>query len=192
MKKVIGITGSIGSGKSYAVDIFKKICKEKRINAIFLDIDDIRRNILDEENIDRNQLNQKIYNDENVMEEYKQFINPKIKKYLDEQISKNDGVIFIEWALLIEDNLYDIVDSIIMIYCKEEIQIKRLENGDLGKESIMKRIKMQLTNEQKIDKIKQLKKEFFILDTSDNPKENEYEELLKKEGLYESISILFI
>ena len=121
MKKVIGTTGSIGSGKSYAVDIFKKICKEKRINAIFLDVDDIRRNILSKENIDRNQLNQKIYNDKNAMEEYKQFINPKIKKYLNEQISKNDGVIFIEWALLIEDN----------------------------------------------------------------PKENEYEELLKKEGLYE-------
>ena len=64
-------------------------------------------------------------------------------------------------------------------------QIKRLENGDLGKEEIEKRIKMQLTNEQKIDKIKQLKKEFFIIDTSNNPKENEYEELLKKEGLYE-------
>ena len=172
MKKVIGITGSIGSGKSYAVDIFKKICKEKRINAVFLDVDGIRRNILKKENIDRNQVNQKIYNDKNAMEEYKQFINPKIKKYLNEQISKNDRVIFIS-------------DSIIMIYCKEEIQIKRLENGDLGKEFIMKRIKMQLTNEQKIDKIKQLKKEFFILDTSDNPKENEYEELLKKEGLYE-------
>ena len=81
--------------------------------------------------------------------------------------------------------LYNIVDSIIMINCKKDTQIKRLENGDLGKEEIEKRIKMQLTNEQKIDKIKQLKKEFFIIDTSNNPKENEYEELLKKEGLYE-------
>ncbi len=185
MKKVIGITGSIGSGKSYAVDIFKKICKEKNVNAIFLDVDDIRRNILEKENIDRIQLNQKIYNDEKAMEEYKRFINPKIKKYLNEQISKNDKIIFIEWALLIEDSLYDIVDSIIMIYCQKEIQIKRLENGNLGKESVIKRMKMQLTNEQKIDKIKKLRKEFFIIDTSNSPKENEYEELLKKEGLYE-------
>ncbi len=185
MKKVIGITGSIGSGKSYAVDIFKKICKEKNVNAIFLAVDDIRRNILEKENIDRIQLNQKIYNDEKAMEEYKQFINPKIKKYLNEQISKNDKIIFIEWALLIEDSLYDIVDSIIMIYCQKEIQIKRLENGDLGKESVIKRMKMQLTNEQKIDKIKKIRKEFFIIDTSDSPKEKEYEELLKKEGLYE-------
>lgn len=185
MKKVIGITGSIGSGKSYAIDIFKKICKERKINAIFLDVDDIRRSILEKEKIDREQLNKKIYNSRKGMEEYKKVINPKIKKYINEKINKSNGVIFIEWALLLEDNLYDIVDSIIMVYCKEEIQIKRLENGDLGKESVIKRIKMQLTNEEKIDKIKQLKKEFFVIDTSNNPKENEYEELLRKEGLYE-------
>lgn len=185
MKKVIGITGSIGSGKSYAIDILKKICKERKINAIFLDVDDIRRSILEKEKIDREQLNKKIYNSKKAMEEYKKVINPKIKKSIIEKINKSNGVVFIEWALLLEDNLYDIVDSIIMVYCKEEIQIKRLENGDLEKESVIKRIKMQLTNEEKIDKIKQLKKEFFVIDTSNSPKENEYEELLRKEGLYE-------
>ena len=185
MKKVIGITGSIGSGKGYAIDTFKKICKERKINAIFLDVDDIRRSILEKEKIDRKQLNKKIYNSRKAMEEYKKVINPKIKKYINEKINQSNGVIFIEWALLLEDNLYDIVDSIIMVYCKEGIQIKRLENGDLEKESVIKRIKMQLTNEEKIDKIKQLKKEFFVIDTSNNPKENEYEELLRKEGLYE-------
>lgn len=185
MKKVIGITGSIGSGKTYAINIFKKICKARRINAIFLDVDDIRRSILEEENVDREELNKKIYDSEEEMNKYKRIINPKIKKYLNEKIKRNEGVIFIEWALLLEDNLYEIVDSIIMVYCKEEIQIKRLEYGDLGKESVRKRIKMQLTNKQKIDKIKELKKEFFVIDTSDNPKEKEYEEILKKEGLYE-------
>ena len=65
MKKVIGITGSIGSGKSHAVKIFKNICKEKEIDAIFLDVDDIRRNILNEAKIDRVQLNKKIYKSKN-------------------------------------------------------------------------------------------------------------------------------
>lgn len=185
MKKIIGITGSIGSGKSYAVDIFKKICNEKKINAIFLDVDNIRRDILKKENIDRKQLNQKIYNNQKAMEEYKKYINPKIKEYINEQIAKNDRVIFIEWALLLEDNLYDIADSIIMVYCPKEIQIKRLENGDLGKEEVIKRINLQLTNKQKMEKIRKLKKEFFIIDTSNNPNEKEYEELLRKEGLYE-------
>lgn len=185
MKKIIGITGSIGSGKSYAVEIFKKICKENKINAMFLDVDNIRRNILEKENIDRNKLNEKIYNNENAMQEYKKYINPKIRNYLNEQIRKNEGIIFVEWALLLEDNIHDIVDSVIMVYCKEDIQIKRLENGDLGKEKIIKRIKMQLKNEEKIQKLKQLQKEFFIIDTTNNPEEKEYEELLKKEGLYE-------
>ena len=104
-------------------------------------MDDVRRNILKEENIDRLKLNQKIYNSQEEMKKYKQFINPKIKKYLVEQINRNNGVIFVEWALLLEDELYDIVDSIIMCYCEEDIQIKRLENGDLGRKEIIKRIK---------------------------------------------------
>ena len=183
MKKVIGITGSIGSGKSYATDNFKKICKNKNIKAIFIDVDDVRRNILTEENIDRIKLNEKIYSDNKEMEKYKKFINLKIKNYLMKQIEQNEGFIFIEWALLIEDHLCDIVDSIIMIYCDKEIQIKRLEYGDLGKTEIIKRMNLQLTNEQKIEKIKQLNKEYYIIDTSNNPNIDQYENILKKEGL---------
>ena len=186
MKKVIGITGSIGSGKSYAVEIFKTICQQNKINASFFDVDDIRRKILEKEKIDRVELNKKIYyNSQDEMKKYKDFINPKIKEYLIKQINNTEEFIFIEWALLIEDGLYDLVDSIIMVYCQKEIQINRLENGDLGKEEIIKRMNLQLTNEQKLEKIKQLKKEFYVIDTSNNPKVEEYEKVLKKEGLYE-------
>jgi len=103
VEKVIGITGSIGSGKSYAVEIFKRICVQNKINASFFDVDDIRRNILERENIDRVELNKKIYNSQSEMKKYKDFINPKIKEYLTKQIHNTDGFIFIEWALLIED-----------------------------------------------------------------------------------------
>lgn len=185
MKKIIGITGSIGSGKSYAVQIFKRICEQNKINASFLDVDNIRRKILDKENIDRVELNKKIYNSQDEMKKYKDFINPKIKEYLIKQINNTEGFIFIEWALLIEDGLYDLVDSIIMVRCEKEIQIKRLENEDLGKEEVIKRINLQLTNEQKLEKVKQVKKEFYIIDTSNNPKNQEYESILRKEGLYE-------
>lgn len=185
MKKVIGITGSIGSGKSYAIEIFKTICEQNKINASFFDVDDIRRNILEKENIDRLELNKKIYNSQDEMKKYKDFINPKIKEYLTKQINNTEGFIFIEWALLIEDGLCDLVDSIIMVHCEKEIQIKRLENGDLGKEEVIKRINLQLNNEQKLEKVKQLKKEFYIIDTSNNPKIEEYESVLRKEGLYE-------
>jgi len=70
-----------------------------------------------------------------------------------------------------------------MVYCEKEIQIKRLENGDLGKEEVIKRINLQLSNEQKLKKLKQLKKEIYIIDTSNNPKIEEYEKVLMKEGL---------
>ena len=128
-------------------------------------------------------MNQKIYNNQEEMKKYKQWIIPKIKRYLTNKINGNEKYIFIEWALLLEDDLYDIVDSIIMVYCPKEIQIKRLKNGDLGREEVIKRINLQLTNEQKIERIKQLDKEVYIIDTSDNPKIDEYEKILKKEGL---------
>jgi len=183
MKKIIGITGSIGSGKSYAVNIFKQICKEKNIKAIFLDVDDVRRDILDKEKINRVELNKRIYTSKEEMEKYKKFINPKIKKYLVNQINTSNELIFIEWALLIEDNFYDLVDKIVMIDCEQDVQISRLENGDLGKENIIKRINLQLRNSEKIEKIKKLNKEFCIINTSENPEINIYRKIFEKEVL---------
>lgn len=183
MKKVIGITGSIGSGKSYAVNIFKQICKERNIKAIFIDVDDVRRNILNKEKINRIELNKRIYKNEEVMRKYKQFINPKIKEYLINQIKSNKCLIFIEWALFIEDNFDDIVDKFIMVDCKQDVQISRLENGDLGKENIIKRINLQLTNSEKIENIKKTSKEFCIIDTSENPQIEVYRKVLEKEVL---------
>lgn len=183
MKKIIGITGSIGSGKSYAVEMFKKILNKYKVDVTFFDVDTIRRKILEEENIDRVLLNQKIYSNQEEMKKYKRFIKPKVKEYLVDQIKKINGFVFIEWALLIEDSLDDMVDSIIMVYCEKEIQIRRLEDGDLGKEEILKRINSQLTNEEKLERIKSLGKEFYIINTSNNPAIDEYESVLKKEGI---------
>lgn len=180
MKEVIGITGSIGSGKSYAIKIFEEICKKNKIQATFLNVDDIRRNILKQENIDRENLNKEIYSDKEKMKKYKKFINPKIRKELTEQINRNNGLIFIEWALLIEDSFYDIVDKIIMIFCQKDIQIKRLKSSDLGREEIVKRINLQLTNEEKLERIRQLGKKYNVIDTSNNPSIEEYENILKE------------
>lgn len=185
MKKVIGITGSIGSGKSYAVEKFKEICKKNNISAIFIDVDDIRRNILDKEKINKEELNKKIYTNKLEMQKYKEYINPKIREFLTSQINLNDGFIFIEWALLIEDKFYDLIDSIIMINCTREIQIERLKKSNLNKEDIITRMKLQLTNKEKIVEIKKIEKESFILEVSCNPQIEEYENLLKKVGLYE-------
>ncbi len=185
MKKVIGITGSIGSGKSYAVEKFKEICEKYNINAIFIDVDEVRRNILKKENVDRKELNNKIYSNEFEMKKYKEYINPKIREYLTSQINMNNSFIFIEWALLLEDKLYDLVDSIIMIDCTQDIQIERLQKSSLNKEEIIRRMNLQMSNKEKIEKIKRLEKEFFILEASYNPQTEEYENLLKKVGLYE-------
>lgn len=185
MKKVLGITGSIGSGKSYAVKKFKEICQKNNINSIFIDVDNVRRDLLEHKKIDRAELNKRIYSNKEEMKKYKEFINPKIREYLTNQINISNGFVFIEWALLLEDEFYDLVDSIIMINCSTDIQIERLKSSNLNEEEITKRMRLQLSNKEKIKKMKKLKKEIFILETSCNPQIEEYENLLKKVGLYE-------
>lgn len=72
-----------------------------------------------------------------------------------------------------------------MINCTREIQIERLKKSNLNKEDIITRMKLQLTNKEKIVEIKKIEKESFILEVSCNPQIEEYENLLKKVGLYE-------
>lgn len=185
MRKIIGVTGSIASGKSYCMNNFKNICASNNIEAKFLYVDDIRRKILDDYKIDRNKLNKLIYDSVEKMNEYKNFINPKIKRFLIDEINNYSGFVFIEWALLIEDNFFDIVDSIIMVNCDRNIQIERLKNGDLSENEVIKRIDIQFSNLEKIKILERIAKNFKIINTDKNPKIYEYESLLKEVGIYE-------
>ena len=73
--------------------------------------------------------------------------------------------------------------KIVMVDCEQDVQISRLENGDLGKENVIKRINLQLRNSEKNKKIKKLNKEFCIINTSENPEINIYRKIFEKEVL---------
>ena len=181
MRKVIGVTGLMGSGKSYAMSIFCDICRKENIVATFINVDDVRRKILDDANVDRIALNQIIYDDPQAMDNYRRFINPKIRKYLLEEIHKSDGFVFIEWALLIEDKLFDLCDFLLITCCDENIQFNRLMGGDLTKESVLKRLKLQSSLKDKMRMLNSFNCPYFLLDTSSNPPISSYTDFLTYE-----------
>jgi dephospho-CoA kinase len=150
---IIGVTGSMGCGKSFACKKMVELGKQKNIDISYFDFDDLRR------------LN-----------------NKKSGKNLIEKL-KSDLFLF-EWALLVEDEMLDLVDRVLLITADYETQLNRLRGGDLPDEEVLRRINIQLTNEQKRDAIvnygKSRKIEFYSLDTSKNPSDSIYLDLLNK------------
>lgn len=217
---IFGVTGNIATGKTYACRMFSGIAKERRISFHHIDVDKIRRHILlhslskknkeirkilikklnlknNNKNfeIDGLTLGEKIFSDKKAMTIYKAIINNEIVRTIESKIKKLNGIIAIEWAMLIEDNLLSLAgNNIVLVTCGKEIQKMRLINSDLPKAQLEKRIKVQSEDVEKINKIlKQQKEEgkgkLFIFNTTKSPQKSEYEkfftkliEFLKDEG----------
>ncbi len=165
----IGITGGIGAGKSEIISYI-----EKHYNAASLIADDIAKKliqknmdlyykivkefgniILDSEgNIDKKILAKIIFSDNNLRLKINSFIHPSVKKEVIKQYEKYKkenkiDFLFVEAALLIEDNYDKICDEIWYIYVSKENRRKRLkESRHYSDEKIDRIFASQLSEEE--------------------------------------------
>ncbi|MDD2519169.1 MAG: dephospho-CoA kinase [Bacilli bacterium] len=170
MTKIIGITGLMGSGKSTLVSELRNILPNP---VTFIDVDTFRRELIKDKDFFDN-LRIKItglndYNDLNKLtyqnHEYMRIFKSELYKRLKEYILIQKGLIIIEWALIIDDNLIDWFDQIIIINCSKEVILERLSNGDLLKEEIIKRLSLQLPFEKKIITLQKANKPFMVINS---------------------------
>lgn len=168
--RVIGVTGGIASGKSTVTDILKK-----RFNYIVIDADQLARQavapgspglikitavfgqevINDHGELNRSLLGELIANDEQARKKLNAVIHPEIKKLYDQEIDfyRRSGIptVFYDCPLLFETNLQNTVDETILVVADKEIRIGRLmERDKLTREQAIKRIDMQMSDEEKI------------------------------------------
>ena len=168
--RVIGLTGGIASGKSTVTDILKK-----RFNYIVIDADQLARQavepgsaglrkisaafgneVIDENReLNRSMLGEIIANDPQAREKLNAVIHPEIKKLYDQQIKFYQDLgmptVFFDCPLLFETNLQNTVDEIILVVADKAIRIKRImERDGLSEEQAVKRIEMQMSDEEKI------------------------------------------
>ena len=145
MKKVIGLTGSIASGKStvstklselgYLVidcdDINHRLLKKARpgYNAV---VKEFGEEILDEKgHIDRKKLGSLIFNNAKLKEKLNQILHPLIKKRVIEEIEMvNEGLVFIDCPLLFETDFHELCDLTVVVYVNMDTQIHRLMKRD--------------------------------------------------------------
>lgn len=170
---IIGITGGIGSGKSYVLSVM-----EKRFGCLLLEADVIAwqleqpsgscykaivqlfgEEILAPDGmIDRQKLGQIVFSDQEKLKKLNQIVHPAVKEEIQKEIrqsqaEKPERIILIEAALLLEDHYDTICDTIWYIRSSEETRRKRLkERRGYSEEKICAVMKNQLSEEEFISK----------------------------------------
>lgn len=166
--KIIGITGSISTGKSAADKIIRSYGYE------IVDADEIAHEVLRKDEVknllkhsfgnyiiknnevDRDLLGRIIFKDENKRDILNNITHPFIYDEIKKNISKSKHkVVFVDIPLLIE-TLPDIkkygldIDEIWLIYASQDIQIKRLvERDNISLEYAREKISSQMSVDEK-------------------------------------------
>lgn len=174
---IIGITGSIASGKTFVTDYLKQLGYK------IIDADEISRDLLrkhnegyfkvievfskeiltDQEEIDRKKLAKMIFNNSLNKEKLENIVHPLVFKKIEEE-KKNyieEKYIFISMPLLFETGYQSMVDKIITVYVTKDVQVCRLMNRDnIDKEYANIKIASQFDLEKKV------KNSDYVIDNS--------------------------
>ncbi|MBI5427007.1 MAG: dephospho-CoA kinase [Nitrospinae bacterium] len=200
MALLVGLTGSMGSGKSLAASILQGL------GARVLDADKICRDLVqpcspawreiagyfgrdvlrEDQSIDRPRLAAIVFEDPRKREALEAILHPRViaeERRLFEEIRQQDpgAVVVVDAALLIESGNYKNMDRVAVVGADEGTQVQRLlRKGLWTRDEILKRIRSQMSLEEK-----KKKAHFFI------PNDTTVEDLKKRlETLYNELKVL--
>jgi dephospho-CoA kinase len=167
MTKIIGLTGGIGSGKTTVANHFiaagipvyiaddeaRKIMQSpeilKKIEKIFGSV------IFKNEVLNRQKLAEIVFSNSDKLKQLNAIIHPAVKKHFGNWILnyKNSPFVIYETAILFEGGSYKDCDKIITVTAPLETRIERVIQRDkTSRENVLKRIKMQWTDDQRLGK----------------------------------------
>ena len=167
MTKIIGLTGGIGSGKTMVANYIKSLGVPVYIaddeagelmttNKVIEAISSAFGNeVLDNGTLNRDKLAQIVFNNPEKLEKLNSIVHPEVKKHFDTWVEKHKAYPFVvkEAAVLFESGSYKYCHSIITITSPIETRIQRVIARDkTSRESILKRMQNQWTDEQKMTK----------------------------------------
>ena len=177
----VGLTGSIGVGKSFVASIFIELgchvldadrtAREvvmpgtPGLNAI---LHEFGEEVLNTDGtLDRKRLGALIFADENQRQRLNHILHPFIIARQDEILREWEredpkGIGIVDAALMIESGGYKRFDKLIVVHCRPEVQLERLMLRDkLSRDEAQRRIASQMSQEEK------QKFADYLIDTSD-------------------------
>src|SRR5690625_1329325 len=168
MALIIGLTGSISSGKSTVSAMIKEL------NIPVVDADKLARDVvepgeeayadivhvfgeeilLEDRAIDRKKLGELIFSHKEKREQLNNIVHPAIRKAMlderDEYVQKGANCVVLDIPLLFESKLTHFVDKTVVVYVEESVQLDRLMKRDAYSEvEANQRIKSQISMKEK-------------------------------------------
>jgi dephospho-CoA kinase len=189
MKK-IGITGGIGSGKSFVANIIEKMgypvyysdVRSKELTNIHPIIrqgliDLVGENVYFEGELDKKILASAIFLNEEMRLKVNQLIHPIVRQdFEDWAKAQTSDLIFNEAAILFETGAYRNFDATVLIYAPIELRLKRVLKRDIiTKEEVLARINNQMSDEEKLKMTP-----YSILNDGESPLLKQIEEVIEK------------
>ena len=164
MKKVIGLTGGIASGKS---TVSKKL---KELGCYIADADEVSRTLLypggaafeeakrvfsefvgKDGLFDRRALGAHVFSDKEALLKLNSITHPVIVKLISEDIKDRNGIIIIDAPLLIEVGLNTLCDKVWLVVADRQTRIERAaKRSGLSYEETAARIDSQMSDEEKM------------------------------------------
>lgn len=173
-KTIIGITGTIASGKSQITKYLLKkgylvIDSDALVAKMYLDNEEFKKKLitlLGKKIVKDNQIDKKIvaslvFNDEALLKQLNELSHPIIINIIRNELLKHKGLVFIDAPLLYESKFDAFCDYVIVVSTNEHTQIERLKKRDkLSVEDARKRVASQQDQSEKV------KKADFVLDNN--------------------------
>ena len=190
MTKIIGLTGGIGTGKTLVAEYFKSLgipvyiadeearqlmTSDNIINALS---NEFGKEILENGILNREKLAQLAFNNPKKLQKLNSIVHPEVKKHFDNWVEKHKNYPFVvkEAAILFESGSYKYCDTIITVTAPLETRLQRVMKRDkTDRESVLKRIENQWTDEQRI-----AKSNYVIHNLSVESTKKQVDEILKK------------
>ncbi len=162
---VIGITGSMGAGKSTLTKLLAKRIPTNdcdAINAKLLQPGQAGYNALKEAGllflqadgqIDRPAMANAMFENPKARQQMESILHPLILQKMQEWIEQQEGLCAVEVPLLFELGLEDHFDAIWTVICSQDVALKRLEQGrHIAKSEALRRLALQYPPQQKAKK----------------------------------------
>lgn len=163
----IGITGNIGSGKSYICELFRRegipvFDSDREAKRLYY-LPEVRQRIVErfgeamylpDGSLDRGRMASRVFSDACALGYVESVLYPVLNAWFDEWAERQDApFVLYESALIYEKHIETMFDAVIVVAASEEVRVRRvMERDHCDEGQVRARMANQLPQQEKIAK----------------------------------------